>query len=129
MANKSHKPDDRSRAEVEAYAAVGVPHHDLCKIIGISIKTLLKYYRSELDTGKAKANAQVAKSLFKQAMDGNTSAAIFWLKAQAGWTEKQVIERLDIHKMEILDAGSLEQRLNRALVGRSAFEDPRTTVQ
>ena len=37
--------------------------------------------------GKAKAIANVAQGLIKQAIDGNTTAAIFYLKTQAGWRE------------------------------------------
>jgi len=38
--------------------------------------------------GKARAIGTVAKGLIKQAMDGNTSAAMFYLKTQAGWSER-----------------------------------------
>jgi hypothetical protein len=40
-----------------------------------------------LDVGKAKASAQVAKSLFNKAMKGDTTAQIWWTKAQMGWGE------------------------------------------
>lgn len=92
MARKSHDPTDIQRREVSAYAAVGTPHHSIAKLVGLSIKTLLKHYRDELDTGKARANAQVGKTLFQQAIGGNTTAAIFWMKAQAGWTDRLQID-------------------------------------
>jgi hypothetical protein len=34
----------------------------------------------------------VAGALFKQAVEGDTIAAIYWTKARMGWTDKQVIE-------------------------------------
>lgn len=37
--------------------------------------------------GKAKAIGAVAQNLISQAQAGNTSAAIFYLKTQAGWRE------------------------------------------
>jgi len=37
--------------------------------------------------GKAKAIGTVAQGLLQQARDGNTSAAMFYLKTQAGWKE------------------------------------------
>lgn len=37
--------------------------------------------------GKAKAIGSVAQNLISQAQSGNTSAAIFYLKTQAGWRE------------------------------------------
>jgi hypothetical protein len=87
MPARAHRTTKTRRAQVMAYAAVGVPHHDIAKLQSISIHTLLKYYREELDLGKANATAQVAKTLFSQAIKGNVAAAIFWLKAQAGWRE------------------------------------------
>jgi predicted DNA-binding protein (UPF0251 family) len=42
--------------------------------------------------GKSKAIASVAGNLIAQAENGNAAAAIFYLKTQAGWTEKQTID-------------------------------------
>ena len=65
---------------------VGVPHHDIATLMGISIKTLLKRYKSELATGKAMANAEVGKRLFMQTKN-NVAAAIWWSKSQMGWRD------------------------------------------
>ena len=59
-------------------------------VVGIDAKTLRKHYREELDTGRIKATAKVAESLFRKATgDGSQSvtAAIFWLKTRGGWRE------------------------------------------
>lgn len=88
----AHEPTDQQRSQVEAMAGYGIPHHDMARIIGITHKTLEKHYRDELDTGSAKATAKVAETLYRQAVNGNTGAAIFWLKARAGWREKQQVE-------------------------------------
>ena len=42
--------------------------------------------------GKATAIANVAKGLVQQAIEGNMTAAIFYLKTQAGWKETQVVD-------------------------------------
>jgi hypothetical protein len=42
--------------------------------------------------GKAKAISAVAQGLLQQARDGNTTAAMFYLKTQAGWRETQNID-------------------------------------
>lgn len=88
---------------------MGVNHDDISRLIGVSKKTLYKYYDAELKLGKAKANAKVAQSLFSQAMSGNTAAAIFWMKAQAGWREKQVVEVEGKITLEQLVANSLKK--------------------
>lgn len=40
--------------------------------------------------GKATAIANVAKGLVQQAIEGNMTAAIFYLKTQAGWRETEI---------------------------------------
>jgi len=41
--------------------------------------------------GKAKAIGSVGKGLLQKAISGDTASAIFYLKTQAGWKEKQDI--------------------------------------
>ena len=42
--------------------------------------------------GKSNAIQDVAKGLIAQAREGNTTAAIFYLKTQAGWKETSIVE-------------------------------------
>ena len=86
-------PTDDQRRMVRALSGYGVPHDDIALIVKCSPPTLRKRFRQELDLGSAEATAKVAQTLFQQATSGtNTAAMIFWLKARAGWREKQVVE-------------------------------------
>jgi len=84
-----HKPTDEQRKLVETSAGLGLPHEQIAALIGIEDKTLRKHYRAELDLGKAKASAQIAKTLFNKAQSGDTTALIWWTKAQMRWAETQ----------------------------------------
>ena len=87
---KAHEPTDQTRKTVEAMTAYGIPQAEIARVIGVSIVTMRKYYRDEIDTAAAKANARVAERLYKTAIsDGRegVTAAIFWLKTRAGWRE------------------------------------------
>ena len=87
----TYKANDRDRAQVKALSGFGLDQDQISSVIGISRPTLRKYYRKELDAGVVLANAKVAESLFKQATDQNKPnvvAAIFWMKARAGWCDK-----------------------------------------
>lgn len=97
MSQKPHKPDDASRKLVKSLSGIGVPQDDICAIVSVSKPTLHKHYRDDLDRGLAEANAKVAESLFKQAIGGNITAAIFWAKSRMGWSEKQEI----VHSGEV----------------------------
>jgi hypothetical protein len=93
MPAHSFIPTDDQRRMVRALSGFGVPHDDIALIVKCSPPTLRKRFRDELDLGSAEANAKVAQTLFQQATTpGNIAATIFWLKARAGWREKQVVE-------------------------------------
>ena len=86
---KAHKPTDETRRMVESTSGLGLPHEQIAILVGIDDKTLRKYYRTELDLGKAKANGQIAKTLFGKATGGDTTALIWWTKTQMRWAETQ----------------------------------------
>lgn len=95
MADKgrpSHKPTQSDKDTVKRLSALGCPHEDIAIRLKISSDTLVKYYKDELDEGRIDANAAIAGTLFQQAKNGNTAAAIFWLKTRAKWKETQVTE-------------------------------------
>jgi uncharacterized protein YjcR len=87
-----HKPTEESKRVARTLSAVGITYEDIANKLDISSDTLVKYYKKELDAGRVDANASIGQTLFQQAKDGNTSAAIFWLKTRAGWKETQVNE-------------------------------------
>jgi len=87
MPQEPHEPSEKTRAQVEASAGLGLPHDQIGALIGISDKTLRKYYSTELAVGKAKASAKIAQTLFNKAVKGDTTASIWWTKAQMGWGE------------------------------------------
>ena len=87
---KEHVPNDLLRGQVETMAGLGIPEDDIAQILVIDPKTLRKHYRAQLDTGHIKANSKVAANLFRIATgEGREAitAAIFWLKCRAGWSE------------------------------------------
>ena len=59
---------------------------------GIDEKTLRKHFRRELDTAAIKANAKIGGTLYNKAINGDTTAAIWWSKTRMGWKEKSEIE-------------------------------------
>ena len=92
-----NKTEENARMVVHL-SGLGLPHEQKCSILDISKPSLYKYYDEELIKGKATANAQISENLFKIATGTGreaVTACIFWLKTQARWTEKQVLEIQD----------------------------------
>ena len=87
------EPTVDQRKTVKALSGFGVPQNDIAAYLDIDPKTMRKHFREELDRGSLEATAKVAQSLFNMATSGNNVAtAIFWMKARAGWREKNNLE-------------------------------------
>ena len=86
---REHKPTAETRKLVESSSGLGLPHESIGVLIGVDDKTLRKHYRHDLDMGKAKANGQIAKTLYSKATAGDTTALIWWTKTQMKWAETQ----------------------------------------
>ena len=84
------KPNEEQRRLVKSMAAMGIPHEDIARKIGVrSPKTLRRHFREELDLGSTEANYKVAQTLFKMATSGECVAAtIFWMKTRNGPSER-----------------------------------------
>jgi hypothetical protein len=79
---------------VKAMAAYGIPPSEIGLAIGVSAPTVRKYFWREIEVGAVEANARVAESLYKKACgegQGSVTAAIFWLKARAGWLDQPTL--------------------------------------
>lgn len=90
-----HEPTEQTRKQASMLAGMGLPQDQIGRLLGIGEVTLRKYYADELQHGMAQANAKVAQSLFARATGDSpqaVTAAIFWLKARAGWRDVASVE-------------------------------------
>jgi hypothetical protein len=110
---KPFEPTDDERKQVEIISGYGLPLEQIAVLIrdGIDADTLRKHFATELQSGKAKANAQVGKTLFQKVMAGDTTAAIWWSKTQMRWSEVQK------HELTGADGAPLEfSKIERVVV-------------
>ena len=92
MPRIAHKPTEEGRRQVEDMSGYGVRQEVICKVMRVSLPTLHKYYRDDLDAGDGKAQAAIGKALFDKAMAGNTAALIFLAKVRLGFKETSRVE-------------------------------------
>ena len=88
------EPTEKDRAQVEALSGYGLRFSEIAALTcgGIDEDTLNKHFKTELVSGKAKANSRVGQTLFQKATGGDTSAMIWWSKTQMGWKEARPVE-------------------------------------
>jgi len=89
MMTNPFEPTAEQRRLARGMSGLGLPQEQIALLLEIDPKTLRKYFRDDLDRGMAEANVKIAQSLFNMATTGGSvAAAIFWMKARAGWREK-----------------------------------------
>ena len=90
MRGVRHKPTTESRATARTLASFGIPQDQIALVLKIDAKTLRAHYVEELSTGSIVATAKVAANLYRIATGSGRqacTAAIFWMKCRAGWSE------------------------------------------
>ena len=99
MVKKRTKPKiEIDLAKVEVMAANGLTQQQIADSLGISVSTRYgrkresEEFEEAIKRGKAKGVAVVTNELMKQVKRGNVTAMIFFLKARAGWKEKNEVD-------------------------------------
>ncbi len=87
MGRPSIKFNPEIAAQVQAMSQYGAPQDDIATALGMSLPTLRKLYRKELQTGAITANTLVGKKLYERCQAGDVTALIFWAKTRMGWRE------------------------------------------
>lgn len=115
--NQPHRPNEKTRNAVREGCAKGMTQPEIAAFMGITDRTLRKYYKPELREGKYESVLKVADKLFSIAMDDNPAtisqqlaASIFILKTQGGWRE--------VNRTEITgkDGGAIKIEASRAVL-------------
>lgn len=74
---------------VEVLSGFAVTHNDICSALGITLPTLYKHYRKELDAGSAKVEAKLIGNLLALANRKDATglrAICFALQTRFGWS-------------------------------------------
>ncbi len=82
---QAHTPTLVTRATVVSCVAAGFNQDTIAKYLQISLPTLFKHYRSELDNTLVDKTIRLSDSLYKDAIDGCKESRKFWLQCRAKW--------------------------------------------
>lgn len=84
--NISHVPTDELRAKVIAFSCAGFTQDQVADYLDIDKKTLIKYYRYELDKAKLEKIAEISNNAYTMARNGDQKMVEFVLKTQGKWS-------------------------------------------
>lgn len=77
------------------YALLGATVEDIGPLLGVTGRTIRTWKRKHpefaeaIEEGNRHADAKVAGALFRNALEGNVVAQIFWMKNRQGWRDRQ----------------------------------------
>lgn len=85
-----YEPTKAVSEQVCAMVTAGLSHERIASILKIDLKTLYKYYRDEMDNGKAEALKTNTVTLMAAAKKGSVPAMIYLQKCLGGndWKER-----------------------------------------
>ena len=111
---RGRKPTPIDLASVEKMASQGLNQEQIASVIGLKSSQWYERCNQNPDIseaykrGKSKGVLAISNALFEQARAGNTTAQIFFLKAQGGWRENIRLEHTGA------DGGPIKQEVNDA---------------
>ena len=73
--------------QVSLAVGFGLTHLQIGKLVDCDPKTLRKYFRRALESGKERLPRDIGSQLYKKAMNGDTISAIFLAKTKGGFKE------------------------------------------
>lgn len=90
------EPTDRERAQIARLSRLGLTQEQMAAVLDINTTTLRIHFKRELECASIEATATVAETLYQIATNPEhpkaVTAAIFWMKARAGWRDHTRLE-------------------------------------
>lgn len=86
------EPTPTQRTLVEIGVASGLKQDEIASALGVSVDSLARHCRKELDTGGLGANLKVGGALFAKCMKGDVASIIWWEKTRAGMKDLSRVE-------------------------------------
>ena len=124
-----HVPTKETRRTVVLARGCRMNVADIALCLGISVRTLDKYYKHEIHAGKALVDMKVANAMMKKIEQGDSALIKFYMTNQMTFEEKAAQINVE-NNLTITDASIPE--FNKWLAGvltRPAPEDGKTIEQ
>lgn len=98
-------PREELRAKIKLMTAIGIPQAQIAGALKMSLETLARCYRDDLDYGATEANSVVGGKIFEAAKRGESWACTLWAARRMGWKETTATElsgSLNVNRIELV---------------------------
>ena len=115
-----YKPTEQDRAMVARMVSVDIDQNAMCAVLNITVPTLHKHYRRELDTSYVKLLTRMRYKLVTKADAGDTACLIFYNQTH-GWNQRLTVVDGGMEA----DAGTLSDAELEARIARLSAKGSR----
>jgi hypothetical protein len=85
-------PREDLHPKIKIMSAIGIPHAQIAGVLKMSLETLHRCYKDDLDYGATEANTVVGGKIFEAAKRGESWACSLWAARRMGWKETTATE-------------------------------------
>jgi hypothetical protein len=85
-------PKPQVAEDIKLLAAIGTPQPRIARMLRMSLETMHKHYKEELDLGADHCGFVVGGKIFEAAKRGEQWACTLWAARRMGWKESNVME-------------------------------------
>lgn len=82
-------PREDLHPKIKIMSAIGIPHAQIAGVLKMSLETLHRCYKDDLDYGATEANTVVGGKIFEAAKRGESWACNLWAVKRMGWKDEQ----------------------------------------
>ena len=112
---------DEQRQMIKHLSAAGTKQDVIARILGISVDTLARRFKAEMDLGREEADAVIAAKLFEKAASGDLGSIVWYEKTRTRWRETTRHEHsgIDGKPIELMDMSAYSDE-DLAIIERAA---------
>jgi hypothetical protein len=109
-----YQPSAQDRRTVTAMISVGIAQNAICAVLEITVPTLHRHYRKELDTSYTRLVARMRVSLIAKA-DGGDTLALIHVNKVLGWSDRLIMQDRGSAEVDLasLTDSEIAERISR----------------
>lgn len=122
---------EEQRKQAQRMAAVGVTAETIARYFDCDIEALYREAGEAMKRGRAETEAAIAGTLVRDALAGNTTAQLFWLKTKGGWRETTHLEidtKNNVINFNVLSPEEFEKKHLAGLLDDGSAKDTVVTA-
>jgi hypothetical protein len=98
------QPTQQQRDLVRVLKSCGITHPAISEVLSVPLRTVERYFKKEISSGGDVVKARIGAGIVRAALDGNLTAAMFYMRTQGGWSTRHELTGKDGQPIDVIAA-------------------------